>query len=47
MNVRKFGDLKIVEFDSKEDALAYANALASYRELLAMLAKAFGLISPN
>lgn len=49
MTKRKIGDTTILEFDTREEALAYAESKQGYQELLAIIANAelAGLISAN
>jgi len=49
VRTRKIGDVTILEFKTREEAIAYAESLAHYRETLRLIAiaESQGLISPN
>ena len=49
MTIRKIGSKAFIEFKTREEAIAYAEAKAGYIALWEMIyaAEAFGLLSPN
>ena len=49
MTTRKLGNTKILEFETRDEALAYAEAKEGYRQLWQMIvvAELTGLLSPN
>ena len=49
MTVKKIGSVAFLEFKTREEAIAYANAKRGYIELWEMIyaAEAYGLLSAN
>ena len=49
MNIRKIGNKAFIEFKTREEAIAYAEAKRGYTELWEAIyaAEMFGLLSPN
>ena len=49
MTIRKIGKQAFIEFKTREEAIAYAEAKQGYIQLWEMIyaAEAYGLLSPN